>query len=229
MWPGNSFDEKIATKLLKDESVNSNVWKKIPAWQAGEWAMTQATNTRSVHYINGQPIERGNKGVYTAKAEENDIGFERDKNNDIWHQYQSGYWTETEYDNEIAHSFIRYSAPGSAEYPDLYTDSICFTINKQKGNIIKVQQIRSWQRLICLTNGAMKTEKVHTVYDADGMPISSAWNTALMKRTKTFDESNAELAKLPGYTIYRMEMLIDFIHCLKSNGLENLIPPRETK
>ena len=46
LWTGNYFDEKVATALLTNEAINSSSWKKIPAWQAGGWETTQATNTR---------------------------------------------------------------------------------------------------------------------------------------------------------------------------------------
>ena len=44
-------------------------------------------------------------------------GWQKDRNGDIWDWYHSGYWTETEQDNDIRHAFVKISMLGAYDYP----------------------------------------------------------------------------------------------------------------
>jgi len=169
LWPGNYFDKEAATALLKDDAQSSSIWKKIPAWQAGNWEQTQATITKAVKYINGQPaIENIPIGVYTAKRFEN-FGWQKDKNNDIWQLYSLGYWTKTELDDcKAYYSYIKFSAPGANDYPDYYAEMVSFYVDRATNKILDVQQGKQWNRYIYLAPDIMKEEAVYTVFNEKG-------------------------------------------------------------
>ena len=220
LWAGNYFDEKVATALLKDESVNTSIWKKIPAWQAGEWESTQATCTKAVKYINGQQHAVAAVGCYTCKGRESSV-LQKDRNGDVWSWYSSGYWTRTEYKDDIGHSFKKFTAPGPAEYPDLYAESIDFHVDKSTNKITYVYQSKSWTRYVYLSPGLCKKDEVRTTFDEKGEPSVSAWNTLLYKRIGTFAEIEMLIAT---DTEVQEQIRQDFFNYLKNNGMANLIP-----
>jgi hypothetical protein len=217
LWPGNYFDKEVATALLKDETHISNIWKKIPTWQAGEWKTTQATNTKSLIYKSGFPYGTVIGGVYTSKGEETE-GKQKDKNGEIWEQYGSNYWTETDHGDTKAMSYVTLDLPGAYDYPDSYTESVVFTLDKASNKITAVCQKRCWSKLINVAPGIMKEEEVHTAFDESGKPTVSAWNTSIMKRTHLFSEYDGKL-------VDDKELQRDFVSYLINNGLRDVIPP----
>jgi hypothetical protein len=214
LWTGNYFDKEAATALLKQRSSTTkagcHIWRKIPKWMAGTWESTQSTETRSVHYKDGQPASEENPmGVYTAKAAET-IGWQKDRNGDIWEEYDSDYWTEVDYGDYIGYQFITVSSPGVADYPDIYTESVNFAVDKATNKILHAAPYRAWGKHTFVAPEIMKEQEVHTTYDEHGLPESTAWNTTLHRRIEPF-------------VVFR-DSYKDFVTYLNNNGLADLIP-----
>ncbi len=216
LWPGNYFDKEVATALLKDNTVPSSTWKKIPPWQAGRWESKQATNTRGIKYVHGQPVALNTLGVYTCKMAETS-GWQRDKTGGIWDRFESNYWTETDYDDLKALVYVKFRVPGTDEYPDSYHESISFDIDKKTNKITDVQQRKTWTKVSFVAPGIIKQDSVHTIYNESGEPEKSAWNTILCKRVGPFTALGST------YKATSEQMHQDFVNYLKSNGMSNLI------
>ncbi len=105
LLPGNLFDKEVAAALLGRTGIPNKLWCKIPSWQAGAWGTEQATGTRTVYYKNGLAEDREPTGVYKM-AGVSTCGHLKDKNGDIWNQYSTGKWTETQYDDRLSYSYI---------------------------------------------------------------------------------------------------------------------------
>ena len=204
LWPGNYFDEKVATALLKNQSPNASIWKKIPAWQAGEWQSTQSINTKYVRYVHGKWCLIKPGGVYTYRHMMT-IGEAKDKNGDIWERHHSYSWEQAEAESLTLHSF------------DAGDCTICFYIDKPTNRIVDVQQGHTWSQRFYLSPDFIKTEQKQTAYNEKGEPLYTSWNTTLYKRTKTFAEAEPSLST-------DKELRKDFVNYLKNNGLANLIP-----
>lgn len=219
LWPGNEFDKEAATALLKTADTGFHVWKKLPKWQVGAWTTNQATSVRFVKYVDGQPIDAEPQGVYTKKCTCY-CGDQKDKYGDVWHEFKSGYWTYAQFDRYTGYSFIRYSAPGSGEYPDQYSESIRFAVDDQTHKIIESSHRRSWVRYVFVAPGLMKEDSVCTVYDETGLPRSTAWETELEKRAASSAEFDSFLNSIASSS------QADFVSFLRNNGFEHLIPAR---
>lgn len=217
LWPGNYFDKDVAAALLGDRSINRSIWKKVPEWQVGSWQSTQSTNTRRLQYFNGKPSSYATPmGVYTAKGG-GSIGWQKDKNGDVWDHFKSGYWTEAEFDTIYEYTFVKFRIPGAYEYPDEYAESITFGVDKGSKKITSVQRCRTWARYVNVAPGIMKKDQVDTIYNQKGNPDCSAWNTCVLKRVQTFSDNEAKLNQ-------DEDLRLDFVKYLTANGLQDLIP-----
>jgi hypothetical protein len=210
LWPGNYFDKKVATALLKDSSQHGSTWRKIPDWQAGQWQCLQATNTQDLGYLNGIPAAQIDpKGVYTCQSKFT-VGQEKDKKGEIWERFTSGYWTEADHGSRTGFSYVNFQAPGVYDYPDSYGESITFEVDKATNKIIAVHRRRTWTQYLYVTPDTMKEEDVHTAYNEKGEPVLSSWNAVLLRRVGPFIASK--------------EPSSDFLIHLAENDLWDLIP-----
>ena len=218
LCPGNEFNKDVATALLKVPAGRFHIWRRIPDWQVGRWEYSQSTTTRVVKYEGGRPAyeEKEHLGNYRSKSTYT-IGLEKDRYGGIWDPYSSGYWTTTEYDRTIGYSYIKYSEPGSGEYPEFYAEMVSFSVDKQTNKINRVDQTRTWTRYAFIGPGLLKQENIHTFYNAQGEPESSLWTTRISIRTETFEQYEGRVAD------DRVRHK-DFIAYLKDNGMEGLIP-----
>lgn len=217
LWPGNKLDKDAAQALLRDPSQATAVWAQIPEWQAGEWQCNQAVNTRAIRYMNGMAVECQPIGVHTSQGEFTK-GILKDKLGNIWHLFQSGYWTDTMLDDFKIVSYVIYSSPGGGEYPDLYAESVDFKVIKTTEQIATVRRAKSWTRYINLSPGTIKEETVRTNYDEQGHPTATSFNTALAKRIAAFSTYAPGFASKPAI----VSSLNAF---LKSRGLESHMLP----
>jgi hypothetical protein len=225
LWPGNFFDKEVATALLKDNSAALSIWKEIPVWRAGRWRTEQSTRTRTIKYIQGEPVEVQPLGVYTSKNVSTS-GWQRDRNGDIWELYASNFWTLTESDTFNCFSFIKHTSPGRNDYPDGYSASVDFYVDKNTGKITTVVQTVSWSRSSYIAPGVIKEETYATAYGKTGEPLITAWSTNIAKRYEPFYlyASSCDFENHSHQWIHR-----DFVNYLKNNGLANLIPLDEEK
>lgn len=220
LCPGNYFDKTVATALSKDKSISSNTWKKIPAWQAGNWETNQATGTRAIQYIDGKPYALAPRGVYRCNFRET-LGWQRDKNGDIWDRYAFNYWTETDFDDYKSFSYIKFRVPGVDDYPNSYGESTDFDVDNETKKIIDVKQCKTWIKISYIAPGIIKEDSVATVYDKAGLPVQSAWNTSIQKRVEPFFLYENSVCD-SSYT--NKQIHGDFVNYLKNNGLAKLIP-----
>jgi hypothetical protein len=216
LWPGNNFDKDAARSLLYDQSKESSIWKRIPEWQAGNWEINQAVNTKAVKYVNGVPVEVTPLGVHKAAAIFTK-GMERDRKGDIWHWFQSDYWTETDQGSDKAVSYILFSSPGQASDCDFYAEAVEFKVNKATNIIGSVRRSRQWTRYINLGKDSMKEESIRSNFDQQGSPTATTWNSALDKRSAPFTAYEKDFAA-------NKEMQTSFQSYLRKHGLESLIP-----
>lgn len=216
LWPGNNFDKDVARSLLHDPVQESSIWHRIPDWESGNWEGKQATNVRAIKYINGAPVECQPIGVHTAEGKFTK-GLLRDKKGDIWHWYQSDYWTETDQGEQKVVSYILYSSPGQGEYPDFYAESVDFSVDKASNQIASLRRAKCWTRYINLGAGMFKEESLRTNYDINGNPTSTTINTALQKRTQAFSAYEASFAS-------KKAIVSDFSNYLRTHGFANLVP-----
>lgn len=218
LWPGNQFDKNAARALLHPKKDRSEIWGQIPEWQAGEWESRQAVNTRAIKYENGVAVEVTPIGVHTSIGKFNK-GMLRDRKGNIWHLYQSDYWTETDLGQLKVLSYVRYSSPGSSgAYKDFYAESIDFKVAKNSNAISSVRKARTWTRYSDLGAGSLKEESVRTNYNERGQPTSTSYNTALSKLTMRFDHYEPAFKAKPAI----VESLNIF---LKQHALDDLLIP----
>ncbi|MBX9687841.1 MAG: hypothetical protein K2X27_14140, partial [Candidatus Obscuribacterales bacterium] len=175
LWPGNNFDKDAARALLREPSGESSIWAPIPEWEAGDWESKQAVNTRAVKYIGGQAMDIQPLGVHKSEGRFTK-GLLRDRKGDIWHWFQSDYWTETDLGDLKVASYIRYSSPGGGEYPDFYAESVDFKILKASNQIATVRRSKTWTRYQDLGSGTLKEESVRTNYDERGTATATSFN-----------------------------------------------------
>jgi hypothetical protein len=209
LWPGNTFDKKLANKLLSS-SRGHHVWRNIPDWRAGGWQCSQETNTRWLKYANGKtPIEQKPMGAHAAAGAES-IGLQKDKFGNIWDEFGGGYWQEMDYGTDSGHTFVKVRQPGESGNTDYYAESVEFDVDKQTNKIKSVQQRRTQSRSSYVAPDIMKEEEAHTAYNEKGSPIESGWNTILLRRISPFVEVESERS--------------DFVRYLTDKGLQSLIP-----
>jgi hypothetical protein len=216
LWPGNNFDRNAARSLLRDPDQAPSKWQKIPDWQAGNWACEQAVNTRAIKYRGGAPVEIQPLGVHKSVGSFTK-GLMKDKNGGIWDWFQSDYWTGTDHGQQIQQSYIIYTSPGGGEYPDFYSESIDFNVDKSTNQILASRRAKVWTRYTKMAPGMLKEETLRTGFDFEGHPTVTAFNTALYKRTETFD------SYYPGFAS-KKAIVDNFRNYLRAHGLENLIP-----
>jgi hypothetical protein len=219
LWPGNNFDKDVAQALLKDKTGSSVAFHKIPKWLAGEWQSKQSTCTRAARYVDGQPVDTQPLGVHDAAGRFTQ-GTLRDKNGDIWGEYSSNYWTQTNHGRGgMAYSFHVLSDRGNDEYPDLYTESVDFVVDPYTRKIASVQRRRAWDRYVNVAPGIIKDEQLHTVLNERGEAFFTAWNVAVWRRIEQFSSYERRLADRQG----REQRFRAFC---KKNGLGDLLPSR---
>lgn len=218
LWPGNSFDKNAARSMLKHQDKSGQIWGQVPEWRAGEWHSLQAVNTRAIKYTNGIAHEVTPIGVHTSAGSFN-YGLLRDKEGNIWHLYQSDYWTETDLGDMRIVSYVRYSSPGSTgAYKDFYAESIDFKVSKGTNQIGSVRKARTWTRYSPLGPGKLKEESVRTNYNEKGQPTATSYNTSLNTMGKSFNEYEASFRA-------KAAIVQSLNNYLKEHGLEHLELP----
>jgi hypothetical protein len=210
LWPGNYFDRKLATSLLRDRTKGHHIWRNIPDWRAGSWTCWQETNTRWQKYVNGTTaIEQKPLGIHPAAGAES-IGLERDRYGTVWDEFGGGYWQEMDYAADKGHTYVTFRVPGDYSNTDYYAESVEFDVDKRTNKIKSVEQRRTKSRSTYIAPDRMKEEEMHTVYNEKGKLIESAWNAIELKRISSFAEVESERS--------------DFVRYLTEKGLQNLIP-----
>jgi hypothetical protein len=217
LWPGNNFDKDVARSLLRDPDQESSIWQRIPDWEAGNWEGKQATNVRALKYINGTPVDYPPIGVHKAEGKFTK-GLLRDKVGDIWHWFQSDYWSETDHGDQKVISYIIYSAPGSGQFPDFYAESVDFNVDKASNQIVTLRRAKCWTKYTNLGPGLIKEESLRTNFDTQGHPTATTFNTALDKRAEAFSAYEASFAG-------RKNIVDSFNNYLRTHGAANLIRP----
>ena len=216
LWPGNNLDKDAARSLLRDPSQESAIWAQIPSWEAGEWAGNQAVNTRAIRYINGAPIDVKPLGVHTSIGKFNK-GYLRDAKGNVWHLFNSDYWTETQLEDCTLMSYVVFCSPGGGDYPDFYAESVDFKVIKPINQIQSVRKAKTWTRYTNLGSGTLKEDSVRTNFDQQGHATATSFNTALSKQTAPFSAYEQSFATKPN-------IVKSFHNYLHLHGLDSLIP-----
>jgi hypothetical protein len=216
LWPGNKFDKEVARSLLRDPLQSQNIWRRIPDWQAGSWEGSQAVNTRAIKYVNGVPVDCTPIGVHDA-ADRFIKGLLRDKSGEIWHCYTSDYWSQTDHGFETTESYVLYSSPGGGDYPDFYSESVDFIVDKVSRKILWLRRAKAWTKYTQLSPGMIKEETLRTNFDLQGKPDATTFTTAVERRTRPFSAYEANYAA-------RKSVVEDFSNYLRKHGLASLIP-----
>ena len=210
LWPGNSFNQEMATALLKDRSKSKSIWKKIDDWRGGVWQYTQTTNTRHVRYSDGEPTgDVEAVGVYSARSG-GEVGQQRDRNGKLWRNYRPGHWDHVDLNDTSVFMYTEDEAPGPKDYPDMFSEAIEFRVDKSTKKITAVTQRKAYSRCTSLGSGMIQLETFATHYDKNGDPTNSYWNTTISRRISPYSEEASLRA--------------DFINYLTENGLQKLIP-----
>jgi hypothetical protein len=179
------FDKEIAAALLRKADKPIEQWHKVPSWQAGDWGTEQATGTRLIYYKNGLAEDSEPLGVYKMAGGFTE-GLLKDKNGDIWDQYSTDKWTETQHDGYVTYSYIYFQSAGKGDYPDSYTKMASFIVDPNTHKIEQVSRSKNWNRRINLAPGIMKDETVTTVLTDSGAPELTSWNTSVARRLTPF-------------------------------------------
>jgi len=216
LWPGNNFDRAAARSLRRDPNQEPSKWQKIPDWQAGNWACEQAVNTRAIKYLNGAAVETQPLGVHKSMGSFTK-GLLKDKNGGVWNWLQSDYWIATDHGQQIQQSYVIYTSAGGGDYPDFYAESLDFNVDKNANQILTSRRAKVWTRYTKLAPGMLKEETLRTNYDFQGHPTVTAFNTALYKRTETFE------SYYPGFAS-KKAIVDNFHNYLRAHGFANLIP-----
>jgi hypothetical protein len=216
LWPGRNFDKEAARKILHNPEQETGIWHRIPDWQSGNWEASEAENIRAIKYIDGVPSERQPIGKHKASGQFKK-GLLADKKKEIWHMYPSDYWTETDHGDQIVESYVLYSSPGAAEFPDLYAESVDFNIDKTSKRILSVRHAKVWTRYVNAGPGVMREETLRTNFDEQGHPTATSLNVCMNKRTQPF-------ALYAASFLSNKAIVTDFFNYLQEHDLSSLKP-----
>ncbi len=192
LLPGNIFDKKLATSLLRSPGKPIQQWYKVPEWQAGSWRAEETTNIRLVLYENGKPAIEKPIGSYKTLGEV-DVGLLRDKNGEVWGRYNTGYWAETEIENGMIYSYIVFQSAGEGDYPDSFSEMVNFGVSSETNKVYFVSRSKSWTRNINKAPGILREDSLRTVFDDSGAPTSTSWNMRISRCVAKFSSHEGQL------------------------------------
>lgn len=182
---------------------------------AGAWKHEQSVCTKSVEYLDGAAVERRSKPwVYDNKSFCT-RGIVKDAKGGIWDRLGGGYWTEDQYVQETGYSFVLNTAVGDDASSDLYGESVQFLVDKETNRIRSVQQRKTWEKVTQIAPNLIKVECIHTVFDMNGRPRTTAWNSHIEKKINTLDSYEKNISA---------DDLSDFVIFLKNTGNDDLLP-----
>ena len=214
--PGNTFDKDLAEKLLGIR-VSKNEWYKLPAWYAGRWHQCPSISTFQRDERTG--IEDSTSRQETGPQEPTWGNF-ADKTGQVWRLEYAGRWYKEERGNVFVYMYTLTDDLTSATDKDCFfsATSIVFTVNRESGQILTVNQQACTSTVHSIDPGTIKTTKEAKAFDWEGNLIATQ---CFSNESKKFGEfvPDPDQRTVDGGPLYPV-----FTRFLRANGMADRIP-----
>lgn len=212
------------------DNTEQGFWYQIPAWSAGSWhgevshAVIQNDDDFSAHHPKLRAFGKLLTNPANATREETRVtrnnenwGFQRDRNGGIWQFANSNYSSRTDNENSYSISFVRSKSvlKNTADEVRIKFIGTQIHIDAKTNRILSSLQVESIQTYTQLAHDERKDVASIKSFDENGKPVTVEVITSVQKRVKPFQIRN---------TLKGKDMFDSFVTYLKEHHLTNLVP-----
>ncbi|MBY0356729.1 MAG: hypothetical protein K2W82_01905 [Candidatus Obscuribacterales bacterium] len=206
---GSRFDTTKLKALSPD-----NLWYQIPSWMAGTWKTTTDTNYYRYSYKTGGK----NFAVDTFNClSQSTIGWQKDRNGQIWEHANSPYLTFAELDHKFDIDLIKQKeiVDTQAKQITIYYRGARLVVSKHNKLITDSYQLESIQTYTPFGNNLLKVDASVKIFDSYGRPERLAKALSFEQRIKPFEPWNVYKGR---------NMVALFREYLITHNLADLLP-----
>lgn len=208
---GLLFDARKLPKYAK-----GNKWYRIPLWSVGSWEKEKETRYFSYDF-DTEDEDRYNSTFTSIGGETR--GWQRDRLGNIWHFKAAPFISTVRGDDTVTIQLVQEHEPIFVSNEKLveHFRSTDIIVSLRSHRILDVHQSESIQTYTRLWDGYLQCVGSIKRFDEDGNPVKLVQDVSAAVRIRSFE---------PWMTYKGEDMYIKFVEFLKSNQLDELIPPR---
>lgn len=197
-----------------NQAIPNNDWYWIPSWFAGQKHVETETVLQDYNFRTGQSI---NINRVITNRQDLTIGFQQDRNGQIWEYKRAPYNTAVESDTFYTAMMVRNRDPlkVTQEMVVLRLLQTSVDVDKRSNRILKTLQEEQINTYLPVSPGLMSMQSSIKSFSADGSPL-------LQESSLRYVSTKAPFAPINYYQGQDMRAL--FQNYLLSHGLANLLP-----